>query len=611
MAGSGIFRRLFLRYSGEVPCGVAVKGKTGRRVALQIVVLLTLVYPFVSSTFRDNDQATILSSSWQLARGQAPFFHASFYNFDKQWGVFLALSWLFRLRPRADPILAANVLLTVLVTVSWICLGIRTRRVPLPLLLPVLFAPVLILYMPFLGTGWFSLAFLLLAFCCLGQRSSAVGRTAGLGLVAIAAACRADVALAIPALGLSLVAREHVRNLWKRSQLWELAAAAVLPVLVGKWMAGAGAPDSNPYSFDLRAFAGFLFFGLSPAMLVLLAAVFLAFMKVARQKRRFRVFYVALAVSLLVPLGFYLPQLYTLRYFFLTIAVVLFVSTSRRGVCLYRATGRPWRWMPAGLVAVTIAPWLVGWRLPVLRHPSLTLTNPTRFPSGDGQFPMGAYLGFAWQTRTRDRLEIDHNQKMWLAAESVQYEACADGRVPFLITPMSNYLELAIRLQGKEPRAIDYMAESACGMAYVDARSIMRGYRPDVRDGAFFEDEMTEASRVENGQMIVRVNMRGRRSALSRVLEELPRALDRRQGEIFAWGGSSSQRSVPIAEGIRYAVFGEGPCTVQKEKVQRPVGLALIWAAWTGSGREQTVRVNCGSGFAGWARSELPAYLGM
>ena len=109
--------------------------KQGRRVALQIVVLLTLVYPFVSSTFRDNDQATILSSSWQLARGQAQFLHAPFYNFDKQWGVFLALSWLFRLMPGADPVLAANILVTALVTVAWIVLGISTRRVPLPLLL--------------------------------------------------------------------------------------------------------------------------------------------------------------------------------------------------------------------------------------------------------------------------------------------------------------------------------------------------------------------------------------------------------------------------------------------------------------------------------------------
>ena len=267
--------------------------------------------------------------------------------------------------------------------------------------------------------------------------------------------------------------------------------------------------------------------------------------------------------------------------------------------------------MPAGLVAITMTPWLVGWRLPTLQHPRLTLTNPTRFPSGDGQFPMGAYLGFAWQTRTRDQLDIDHNQKMWLAAKSVQYERCAGDRVPFLITPMSNFIELAIRLQGKEPRAIDYLAESPCGMAYVDARSILRGYRPDVRDGAFFENEMTEASRVENGQMIVRVSVRSQRSVLSTVLKELTQALNRRQAEIFAWHGSTVERSVPVEEGIRYAVFGERPCKTEQRIAQRPVGLDLVWATWTGSGLGQAVRVNCSSGFAGWARSELPVYLGM
>ncbi len=174
MAQDGNFRMLSAsRYAHNCIMG-QTRTKVSRGVLLlQMIVLLMLVWPFVSATFRDNDQATILDSAWQLAHHQASFLHAIFYNFDKQWGVFLVLSWLYRCFPRTDPVLAANVLLTILASIAWISLGFRmgrTRNAPLALVLPILLSPVLILYIPYLGSAWFSLAFLLLAFFFLGGR---------------------------------------------------------------------------------------------------------------------------------------------------------------------------------------------------------------------------------------------------------------------------------------------------------------------------------------------------------------------------------------------------------------------------------------------------------
>ncbi|HEX4165041.1 MAG TPA: hypothetical protein VHZ55_06150 [Bryobacteraceae bacterium] len=576
---------------------------------IQLTVLLLLVVPFVSGTFRDNDQATILDGSWLLAHGRAPFFHALFYNFDKQWGVFLALDWLFRALPGVDPVLSANVLLTVLASLAWISLGFRagrTRQMPLPLLLPIVLSPVLVLYIPYLGTGWFSLAFLLLSYFFLGNRKSKSSQAFGIFLLGAAAACRGDVALAVPALLLSQISRRSLFKLLRTPLAWLLGAAAVLPVIAGKLMAGASIPDVNPFSLDLRAFVGYLVFGLTLAVGVLLVGSVVFYTRVGIKKKRFRLFYLLMAVAPLIPLVFYSPQLYTLRYFFLTIASVLFVTGSRRSVWCYRTTlQRRQRWLPQTLVALTVAPWFIGVSVPVLSHPGLTLTAPTRFPTGDGRFPMGAYLGFSWQVLAKDHRAIDHNENMWIAARSVHYSACPGGSVPFLVTPMSNYLQFAIRLQGEKPLPIDYMAESPCGRAYVDARSILRGYRPDVRDGDFFGYHITFASSAENGQLIANVSLHGARTDEARTLEQLRDVLGRREIDIFS---NRHRWYITTQEGLRYAVFGSGPCQVQGVNANPS---ALIQAVWIGPAQKRRVAVECNGNFAGWAHTTLPPYLGL
>ena len=586
---------------------------------LQAAVLCLLVFPFVSAAFRDNDQAAILSGSWQIAHYQAGFLHATFYNFDKQWGTFLALGALYRLFPSLDPVLAANAALVFIASLAWISLGIRmgrTRKPPLALVLPILLSPVLILYMPFLGTGWFSLAFLLLAFFFLGNTESKPSQAIGFLLVAVAAACRADVVLSIPALVLSQSLRTGVLGLLRRPFLWIVGAATIIPVYIGKSLAGATIPDANPLSFDPKAYFGFLLFGLTPSIAALLLVSTLVWIWIAARKRRFWFFYAAMAVAPLVPFVFYSLQLYTLRYLFLTIASVLFVVSSRRSVCLFRSFARYRRragqWTAAALVALTVTPWLVGLNVPALDDPSLTVSNPTRFPTGDGRFPTAAYLAFQAQVLFRDHLAIDHNQQIWLSSRIVRYQSCPDGTVPFLVTPMSNYIEFAIRLQNKKPRTIDYMAQSPCGLAYVDARSIIRGYRPNERDGPMFKEQITFASSAGNGQLIARIDAKGKQTEEARALENLRSVLGERNTEIFL---SPSSIQIGLEPGLEYAVFSGQPCQIALSGNNLPVRLTthgLVRGTWT-SGlweKNQTASIACSDSFSGWARTVSPAYMG-
>lgn len=587
-----------------------------RILLLQCGVLLLLVFPFVSPTFRDNDQATILDRAWQVAHGQSPFLHATFYNFDKQWGVFLALSWLYKLLPRADPVFAANALLTILAAAAWLTFAFRTgrsRRAPLTLLLPVLLSPVLILYMPFLGTGWFSLAFLLLAFFFLGNVGSKPSRIFGLLLISAAAACRGDVVLAIPALALSLMSRVRLVALIRRPFPWLLAAAAILPVLFGKLIAGSTIPDSNPLSFDVRSYVGFLAFGFTPAMLLLLGAAVTLFLILALRRSRFRCFYAALAVSPLIPLGFYSAQLYTLRYFFLVVASTLFVASSPRAICLYRGLARKSpkliQTFRFTLVCLTLLPWIVGLNAPSLTHVRPTVTRPTLFPTGDGNFPMGAYLAFDAEV-LKEHFRIDHNQKIWLSARSVDYRSCPNGVVPFLITPMSNFIEFAIRTQGKTPLAIDYLAESPCGIAYVDARSIIRGYRPTAQDGAFLQHGVSLASATNNGELVVEIDGRARQTEEAQLLAELSKFFDGREIEIF----QRIPRPIALEPGREYVVFSSLPCHVTSSGTAVPLAQGgLLQAAWTvePAQKRKTAEAACPAAFAGWAQTMLPPYMGL
>jgi hypothetical protein len=166
---------------------------------------------------------------------------------------------------------------------------------------------------------------------------------------------------------------------------------------------------------------------------------------------------------------------------------------------------------------------------------------------------------------------------------------------------MSNFVEFAIRLQDKRPLPIDFVAESPCGSAYVDARSILRGIRPDRRDGPFFTYGMKFVSRRENGQLVVRIDSSKQQTTEARLLQDLSQEFSRRESEIFL----RLPGQIPLKPGLRYALFSEHDCS--------RTGDSLIRASWTGKPGETSFAVDrsCFAPFAGWARTTLPPYMGL
>ena len=71
--------------------------------------------------------------------------------------------------------------------------------------------------------------------------------------------------------------------------------------------------------------------------------------------------------------------------------------------------------------------------------------------------------------------------------------------------------------------------------------------------------------------------------------------------------------SIPIKPDLRYAIFSTQACQISIDGRRFPVTDNLIRATWISSTRtdEQTAEATCPSGLAGWARSSLPAYMGL
>jgi hypothetical protein len=246
--------------------------------------------------------------------------------------------------------------------------------------------------------------------------------------------------------------------------------------------------------------------------------------------------------------------------------------------------------------------------MPTVSHVRLTVTNPTRFPTGDGRFPMGAYLAFQRQVLFEDHMAIDHNQKIWLSARATQFDTC-EGAVPFLITPMSNFIEFAIRMRNQEPRPLDAMKQSRCGFAYVDARSMVRGYHPNSQDGALFSKRMNLISPLNDGEPLVRIDARQPAGNETAMLAALRRMLGMRAVEIFL-----PARNIKVVPGLRYVVFSDQPCSIPPELGAFLPGMpSVIRAAWTASRLDSRLaaHVDCPSSWSGWARTSLPPYMGM
>ena len=629
--------------SAAMPKGAAVFGRGGlgvlrllrlvdRRLAVLLLCSLALgviVLSMTAGVLRDNDQAAYVEGAIQLASSSTSVLQ--FYDYDKQYGTAWLLAGALWLFPTADPILVCNLVqvmlagiaLAMLVSRLW-----RDRRISLILLLPIYCSPAMVFSLAFLGTSAMSFCFLVAAFAVYTGRGTWIEKTSVCALVAVAAACRADAILVLPALILASTPRTTFAGLFRRPFNWALAAAAVSPILIGQ-LAFGHTPNTAPLFFDGKVLTGFIVFGLGAGAFLLMLALSAAFVVIALVKRRWCVFYALCAFSVLIPFLFYVPQLYTPRYFFPTLAVILFWIGGRRIVPILAAwrRHRDMRFGLAGVVVLSIAPWFVGLSAPSLRQVGLTFAHATEFPSAKGYQPMGAYLSYLFAAKARGFV-LDHNEKTWIEAKSVNYQTCG-GVVPVVETPMAAYMGLAARLQGKNTIYVTRFAEAKCGFAYAEARALTRAKRAlanldDPPLGQFPPDilrrRITLASMDNSaGQPILRIDDALGPTDVGTLLAALRLHFGGREIEIYLTEGGAvpSVLTIDFERPFDYAVFAmpEGSCGVSENgsashPPTRPDDPLLVaWGA-TSSSESKVFAVSCSeTAMIGWARTTLPPYV--
>lgn len=448
--------------------------------ALTISCLLILMMgPFM----HDADQASLLEGGVDIATGHLREARGA-YNFDKQFVSYFLLASTMKmlstpLSPDAIVMLGNLASFTLFWGALYWALARLHRHLPLALVLPVILAPAVLEHSPFLGTAFVSAAFLVLL---LGLMECQVAngfrnhlrRFSMSVLVFCAVGARVDAVLVLPLLAILGRRQRSMSAVVKSAETWIMAAAAGAALLFGRALFLGSPYDFMQPFLNLPVFMAYTFFGLGGAGLVLL--VCLGAIASGWRKRRSRLWSMMLAVALVLPLLYYGIQLVSTRYFILVVVgIFAFVYSTHGGaICRLWLRQRSWRrGLKAALLVVAVAPLLVGVHFRSPRHPKLTVTNPTRFPSADGVLPMGAYLTHAIRVRKQNGL-VDHNQAVWEAAAATEFEQNELGRVPVLNTPMISYILLAVRLQDKLAQICTLPEEKVSPVFYVDSRSLMR-----------------------------------------------------------------------------------------------------------------------------------------
>jgi hypothetical protein len=591
-------------------------------VAGAALALYAAVLAMTGPALREVDQATYLDGALHLASGDAPFTDPGFFDYDKQYGSYWLLAAALRCCRGHSPILIGNLLQVLafglaLLGISWrLCRG----RAPLLPLLPVWLSPAVAFSFPFFGTSAFSAAFLLLAWALRQRRQRWAAEAAACVLVAIAATCRADAVLAVPALILADSARRRFWALVRSPRALGLAAAAVLPPLFGKAITAGGTANLAPFVFKPQIWAGFIAFGLGPSALLLLFGLAVAMLATPLRKRRWFFFYAAIAGSLLLPLAFYLPMLHTPRFFLLTLAGLLFIGASRRTAPIIAAISA-WQRVPIWQVAFVLmacVPWFVGISAVSPRNITPVLRDATEFPSSKGHQPMGAYLAYIYHTRQTDFV-LDHNQEIWLAARSTDFAPCR-GEVPILDTPMASYLRLAADLQGKEVRVVKEPSAAPCGYVYVEARALTRATADDARalsEGVIHDTMEIASPGGSYGQPILRVEAQQAPSDVADLLLALRSHFGGTEIAVHIGHQAAGEHRIALVARapFDYALVAtpEAACRLVSppQTMTREAASVLLYA-W--SGPEPPARIEAALDCArpaiiGWAQTTLPQYM--
>ncbi|BAY13950.1 hypothetical protein [Calothrix sp. NIES-2098] len=447
---------------------------------LALPFLLLTVYA-TADVIREGDQASLLDGSLQLASGANPW-STEFYNYDKQYITFWVVALVFWLR-RFLELPITEVYLGNLFSCLFLWSGVlallavarRSRFLVLGVLC-VITAPSFLLQTPFLSTAAVSSAFLLwLTWSLLRDNRSLQILVPGI-LAFAAVGARADAVLAIPFLLWLTTPIPDLRSLLKRKETWIVIVASILSVTLGGLIYAGQGLATNNFFFYPKIFLAYFAFGLGGAgILYLFCIAAIARKTVSTKIYSEQMYMVVGCVLMLPPFLFYAAQLLSTRYWMLTVDVLFCFVCSYRGQEIVKSFRFPKQSLSLALTAVCLFPLVLGLHLPFPSSPRLTLTHPTLFPTADGVMPMGTYAYFLVpRLRNAHSQFVDHNQVVWQAAESTQFELGSNGTVPILETHLPMFLRLAATTQGKRSQLIPPSAIASYPFFYAESRSFTK-----------------------------------------------------------------------------------------------------------------------------------------
>ncbi len=452
---------------------------------INILLLLTVALISIWCTgdlMRKCDQATILAGACDLAHGRL---HdpSVYYQFDKTYFLYGICAALLKLSPDGvSSVAAANIGLALIFWSALTVFIVHFRKVLPPLvLLCFLTAPAVLLNTLYVNSSVLSSAFLLLSAVFLLKDGSRGGWPAALFFF-LAGGTRADVILLLPLLiwlitplpmiekflrGFSKDYKTGFKNITLFSKAWKLLLAGVLALAAGRIFFPVGGAAYDPI-FNIKMVAGYTVFGLGAVgLLFALYSVRFA-VQTARGRGVLEKFYgLAGLAAFLLPVLFFIPQLHTPRYFWRGCEAVFLLAVSGR---LPARTRRPVNILVA---SAALLPLVLGVRLPALNQPQVAVAQPTLFPSGDGFYPMGGYIPFLIRLRNANENPVDHNQLVWSAVHSAQFDFLTDGTLKVLHTPMYGYFMLEASSRGGFARCLPF-DRLGSGPFYADSRSLMR-----------------------------------------------------------------------------------------------------------------------------------------